>query len=216
MKYFLVILTFALAVLGVALGHAKPKHEKIITIVTIVLLVATASTQIWIEHQSSKKEWREKWSGKLRSSGRSREKYPVLRLGGARLVWSGEPNQPIIQVAEEPLTISLNDGRAEVSLVIRDNNGIILAGIRNNEWFVAQPPVTLDRNFNENSLEVINAKGEVIFQVQVFGEEVSLAGHFYTINGQGPSGIGPWLGKAPSGKLFKYPSAEHPGELADD
>lgn len=216
MKYFLIILTLLIAILGVKFGQIKPKYDKIILLVTVVLLVASAASQIYIEHQSSKKEWREKWSGKLRSPIRSRENNPVLRLGDSRIAWAGEPNKPILRVAEEPLTISLKDGKAEVSLVIRDNNGIILAGIRNNEWFVAQPPVTLDRNFNENSLEVINAKGEVIFQIQIVGEEVRLAGHFYTINGQGPSGIGPWLGKAPSGKLFKYPSAEHPGELADE
>ena len=216
MKYFLIILTLTIAILGVKFVQIKPKYDKIILLVTVVLLVASAASQIYIEHQSAKKEWREKWSGKLRSPIRSRENNPVLRLGDSRMAWAGEPNKPILQVAEEPLTISLKDGKAEVSLVIRDNNGIILAGIRNNEWFVAQPPVTLDRNFNENSLEVINAKGEVIFQVQIVGEEVRLAGHFYTINGQGPSGIGPWLGKAPSGKLFKYPSAEHPGELADE
>ena len=194
----------------------KPKYDKVITIVTIALLVASAATQIYIEHQAAKKDWREKWSGKLQSPIKSKEDKPVLKLGDARLVWTGEPNKPILQIAEEPLTISMKDRKAEVSLVIRDNNGIILAGIRDNEWFVAQPPVTLDRNFNENSLEVINAKGKVILQVQVVGEEVRLAGQFYTINGQGPSGIGPLLGKPPSGKLFKYPSVEHPGELEDD
>lgn len=216
MKQFLIITTLLIAILGLQLGHLKPRYDKVITLVTISLLVASAAAQISIEHQASKKEWREKWSGKLRSPIKSKENKPVLRLGGARMVWAGEPNKPILQIAEEPLTISIKDGKAEVSLVIRDNNGIMLAGIRDNEWFVAQPPATLDRNFNENSLEVVNAKGEAIFQVQVAGEEVRLAGHFYTINGQGPSGIGPWLGKAPSGKLFKYPSAEHPGELADE
>jgi hypothetical protein len=214
MKYFLVILTFILALLGLLKDHLPPKYKMTVVTLLIVFLVISAFFQIYKEYQSDKKEWQAKWSGQLRSQVKSQQQYPVLKLGGSGLMWAGEPNKPIIEVAGEPLTISLSDGRAQLSLVIRDKNGIVLAAIRNNEWFVAPPPVTLDRNFNENSLEVIDSKGEVIFQLQVYGEEVRLAGHFYSINGVGPLTLQPWLAETPSsGKLFKYPSAEHHGEL---
>ena len=98
-------------------------------------------------------------------------------------------------------------------MVVRDKYGIVLASVRNNEWFVAGPPVTLDRNFNRNSLEVLDPKGEVIFQVQVNGEELHLAGDFYDIDGVGPQGFRPWLAETSTGRLFKYPSSEHPGKL---
>lgn len=213
MKYFLVILTFALALLGLLKDHLPNKHKMPLVMVLLICLIASTLLQIFQEYQTARKEWQGKWSGRLRSPVKSDQKHPVLKLGGSGLVWAGEPYKPVLVLADEPLTVSLNDGKAELSLVIRDKNGIVLASIRNNEWFVAQPPVTLDRNFNESSLEAINSKGQVIFQVQVHGEEVRLAGDFYSINGVGPMSLRPWLSETPSGRLFKYPSSEHHGEL---
>jgi len=216
-KYFLIILMFALALLGLLKEHLPIKQKVPIVTLLVVFLVAATVLQIYQEYQTARKEWQKKWSGRLQSPIKSDQKHPVLTMGGSGLVWWGEPNKPILKVADEPLTVSLNNGKAELSLVIRDKNGIILASIRNNEWFVAQPPVTLDRNFNENSLEAIDSKGQVIFQVQIHGEEVRLAGDFYSINENinsvGPASLRPWLSEAPSGRLFKYPSSEHHGEL---
>lgn len=213
MKYSLVILTLILALLGLLKDHLPQKSKVPVIILLIGCLIISTGFQLYQEYRDNKKEWQSKWSGQLRSPVKSSKNHPVLKLGQSGLVWTGEPNKPIISVAGEPLTITLKDGRADLSLVVRDKNGIVLAAIRNNEWFVAPPPITLDRNFNENSLEVIDSKGEVIFQVQVYGEEVRFAGNFYNINGEGPVSFGPWLKETGNGKLFKYPSSEHHGEL---
>ena len=186
MKYFLVILTLLLALLGLMKEHLPQKSKVPVIILLVVFLIISTGFQLYQEYRDNKKEWQSKWSGQLTSPVKSSKKHPVLKLGQSGLAWTGEPNKSIISVAGEPLTINLNDGRAELSLVVRDKNGIVLAAIRNNEWFVAPPPVTLDRNFNENSLEVIDSKGEIIFQVQVYGEEVHFAGNFYNIDGVGP------------------------------
>jgi len=216
MKYFLVILTFVIALIGLMNDYLKPKKKKRMLFVLALLLLVTTVSQIYFEYQTTQKEWQAKWSGRLYSKVKTQKKFPVLKLGAAYINWAGAPNEPMLSLAGEPLTISLVDSRVEVSIVVRDKNGIVLAAIRNNEWFVAPPPVTLDRNFNENSLEIINSKGEVIFQVQVFAEQVSIAGTFYNIKGEGANNIGPSLSDKPSGRLFKYPSSEHPGERANN
>ena len=214
MKYFLIIISCVLAFPGLLKDYLPQKYKTIKVMLPLCLcLLMSAGIQIYLEHRHNKTEWQSKWSGHFQSPVKSHQTNPFLKLGGTRLRWDGEPNKPIIDIYGEPLTINLVDGRAELSLVIRDKNGIILAAIRNNEWFVAPPPVTLDRNFDDNSLEVIDSKGEVIFQVQVYGEEIRLAGNFYSISGMGPFFLGPLLTQSGNGKLFKYPSSEHHGEL---
>ncbi len=213
MNYLIIILIFLLAITGLLKEHILPDYKAIMAATIIVFLVILTGFQLFQEYRKSQKEWQEKWSGRLRSPVKSEKDKPVLKLGGSGLIWNGEPNKPIMNLAGEPLTIGIVEGRADLSIVIRDPNGIVLAAIRNNEWFVAPPPVTLDRNFNENSLEVLNPKGEVILQVQVYGEEVRIAGHFYNINGNGPVSFGPLISETTAGRLFKYPSAEHHGVL---
>ena len=56
-------------------------------------------------------------------------------------------------------TIEKIDGKLMVSTMIRDSSGNVLAELRRNEWKVAPPPKTWDRNYTDNALEVVNAEG---------------------------------------------------------
>ena len=213
MIYFLIIFTLLLALALLLKDYVPARFVNLFLILIVVFLVASTVTQIVIETQKSKAEWQARWSGQIISPYKSDADFPVICLGESKIIWQGNPNEPVFVLAGEPLFIRLVDGKAQLSVVIRDENGNVIAAIRDNEWFVAHS-TALDRNFNTNTLEVKDLKGDIVFQVQIEGEEVRIAGIFYSKEG-GPSALTPWLHELQGrdNSLFLYPSEKHPGEL---
>lgn len=214
MVYVPIIVALALALFGIFAAYAPGWLRPWLVAAIIICLFLGTGVQIYLVRSRTKKERQAKWTGKLRSPSKSNEEFPIVELGKSRLVWKGEPDKPIFDLAGEPLFLRLADGEALLSVVIRDEHGAVLATISDNEWFVA-PSKALDRNFNENSLEVVDFKGDIVFQVQLDGAHARLAGRFYSKEG-GPVFIEPWLHAVQGrrGSLFKYPSSEHYGELS--
>jgi hypothetical protein len=66
----------------------------------------------------------------------------------------------------------------KVTTDVRDSLGNVIANMNRNEWTVNRN-FMLDRNFDKNSLEVIDNTGKVIFQVRVKGNQVRLSGVFF-------------------------------------
>ena len=215
MSYILILIVLLVALFGLCKEYVPKRLRAWIVGGIVAFLLVGAGIQIYLEYSRAKKEWQRRWSGKLQSPVKSTAKFPVLTLGTSRLVWKGEPVKPVFNLVGEPIFLRLEDGEAKLSVVIRDKTGLVLAAITDNEWFVASSKA-MDRNFNQNSLEVRDSKGQVVFQVQLEGEEVRLAGRFYAIDGKGPVVFLPWLHDLEGRKdsLFRYPSAEHPGERA--
>jgi hypothetical protein len=69
-------------------------------------------------------------------------------------------------------TIEKIDGKLLVSTMIRDSSGSVLAELRRNEWKVAPPPKTWDRNYTDNALEVVNAEGYVVLQIKLLDFQI--------------------------------------------
>jgi hypothetical protein len=215
MGYALMVVTVLLGLFGLLKEYFPRRSRPWLIRVTLTGLLLSGVIQGYVKHEEAQKTWQTKWSGRLRSPSKSSAKLPAIVLGQTKVIYQGDPTKPAFVLADEPLFVRVQDGEAQLSVVIRDKDGIVLAAIRDNDWFVA-PSRALDRNFNQNSLEVINSKGDVVFQVRVQGEEVHIAGSFYPKEGgPAPAYIGPWLHQleGKGGSLFKYPSGEHAGEL---
>ena len=108
-----------------------------------------------------------------------------------------------------------------------------MAEIINNEWMVS--PGVWDKNFNNDSLEVKDATGDIVLQIRVMPDRVRLQGKWYQRNGQRTILMEHSSARAPSLKakikfgrvnpqddvdpglkikpMFKYPSRLHMGEL---
>jgi len=125
------------------------------------------------------------------------------------------------------------DGKIKVSTQITDENGKLIAELIRNEWKVAPPPRTWDRNYTGDALEVRDAFGDVVLQVKVLPDLIQLQGVWW-INLGPPNGavrlfirgnpkdgaqvvIVPKQNKSPPPSIepmFRYPSDQNLGELA--
>jgi tetratricopeptide (TPR) repeat protein len=90
------------------------------------------------------------------------------------------------------------------------------------------PPQTLDRNYTNDLLEVIDGKGNVVIQVRIQEDRIKLNGIFYDSDGNGVafapnykdlkwsvfSGLNPNKQKPDIEPIFKYPSELHLGEYS--
>ena len=101
----------------------------------------------------------------------------------------------------------------------------MLAEIDNNEWKVAPPPKSWDRNYSTNALEIKDSEGAILFQVTLEKDFAHFQGFFFDVEGDWaafteeagrasmtltPRGI---AGRIPQIKpLFRYPSDLHLGE----
>ena len=89
------------------------------------------------------------------------------------------------------LTLEEIGGRLMVSTQIRDPHGELVAELIRNEWRVAPPPKTWDRNYDNDRLEVKNAKGQIVLQVRAFPDRIQILGEWWGQNGMGARIIRP-------------------------
>lgn len=227
LNYLNIILVFILALIELTKEkylRGKIRHNWLVLI--IIILLASAVSNIFLEKQKEEMEKYSKSSGLI--SGQLKNKsiiYPVLKLGGASLMFTGQSGEPIFTIGKDPIKIWIEDGQLKLSTIIRGEDGKIVAALDANEWKV-NPNLIYDRNFDERAVEVIDEKGDVILQVQFDGEGAQFAGIFYLEDGWkvalGPANdkSGGIIEKRPPNekltisfeRLFKYPSDSHRGE----
>lgn len=63
---------------------------------------------------------------------------------------------------ESHFKVEIVEGQMTVSTQIRDRHGNLAAELVRNEWTVAPPPITYEKNYSANALEVRGAEGDVI------------------------------------------------------
>jgi hypothetical protein len=135
-------------------------------------------------------------------------------------------------MSEQQFKIESIDGKLKVSTSITDENGRLIAELIQNEWKVAPPPGTWDRNYTEDSLEVKDASGRVVLQVRALPDRIQLQGMWWVdigFNGvvrfiiRGNPKDGGQIVLVPRSNkdalpviepMFKYPSERHLGELS--
>jgi hypothetical protein len=122
-------------------------------------------------------------------------------------------------------------GKLLVSSDIRDRQGKLVAQLIRNQWKTAPNPQAWDRNYNENTLEVIDNTGRIVLQVRVLPNSVQMQGEWWRDATHGwrfvksdnpamPGGFMILFGPNKSSDdppfikpLFAYPSESHFGEL---
>jgi hypothetical protein len=148
---------------------------------------------------------------------------------GARLIFNGPQGAPFFKFAENyDLKIDLIDGQLKVSTQIRNKKGEMVAELVENEWKVAVPPKTWDRNYNKNTIEVKDETGSIVLQVRALPDRIQIQGEWWQdeiwgirlVKAQHGGGhltiFGPAFrpeNAAPILPLFRYPSELHLGEL---
>jgi hypothetical protein len=156
----------------------------------------------------------------------------LIQIGqsGTYIDFQGSQGTPFIQFASNyNLTIDSVDGKLEVSTQVRDRRGRLVAELVQNEWKVAPPPRTWDRNYTSTALEVRDEDGNVVLQVRLFPDRVQIQGEWWMDEYRGFRIVGyPGEGGRfeifgtkfrpsdadPIQQMFVYPSETHLGELA--
>jgi hypothetical protein len=134
----------------------------------------------------------------------------------------------VMQFGEDyGLDIEVEGDQLKVSTKVKDKQRKIIAELVRNEWKVAPPPQTWDRNYNQHALEVKDDAGNIVLQVKLLPDRVQIQGEWW--NGEhglrivnGPTGGGSLIATndgampssaAPIRPMFNYPSELHFGEL---
>jgi hypothetical protein len=174
---------------------------------------------------------------KILFSTKNRENaITIIEIGdsGTKFFWGGKEGSPMFNFYGSDIIVEAIGNSTKITTQIKDDNGDLVAEIIRNEWKVAPPPKTWDRNYSNDVLEVINPKGKVVLQVRVLPDRIQLQGEW---RGDANHGIrlvksddirqaggvfvvfGPMLPNGPPNspeikRIFAYPSEFHFGELS--
>jgi hypothetical protein len=164
---------------------------------------------------------------------------PRLQIGDSGVFIEGRADQgpeallfPILE--ESQFKVELINGEMKVSTQIKDSSGNMVAELIRNEWKVAPPPGSWDRNYTHDTLEVLDGRGDVVLQVRVHPDRIQIQGVWWK-NLRPPNGwtrVYIWRNPDKPGgaeltfipkdstatppsipRIFEYPSDRHLGEL---
>src|SRR5262249_6626344 len=155
----------------------------------------------------------------------------IVEIGdsGAKLAWVGSKENPLFRFSEDSgLIIELIRGRVCVSTKIADANGNVVVELVRNKWRVAPPPMSWDRNYSKDALEVRDPSGAIVLQIKALRDRIQLQGEWKRKNdsairfvklrgGGGAMVIGPNGVFQPTDPkiepMFVYPSEMNLGKL---
>jgi hypothetical protein len=214
MSYVLIALTLVIAIAGLFKDTFPQKYRTLITILLGLILIISSLTQCLHLYREQVKAKYLADTGKLKSGVKSTSRRPILELGTSKMAIEGDPSEPIIAIGDDSIFVHMADGEAKISMIIRDEHGIVREMVRDNVWFVPRSEGILDKNFTDDTLEVIGQTGDIILQLHVEGEIVHLFATTH-LKGGGPSvyfgpGFNESNGRADT--VFMYPSLEYPGK----
>jgi len=190
---------------------AKLLRQRWVVFTATFLLAGLFAYDVAEQKAAAQREaWRKtQEKGVLRSQDTAGEADGLLVLGNAKF------GGPGFAFGSDKVRVDMKDGRAVVTAIIRDRNKNVVASIVDNHWLIAPPPWEMDRNYTQDTLEILDRKGAPILQVKVVANEVhfasvsNAAGNAVTVN------MGPFLheieGRGET--LFRYPSWKYPGQL---
>ena len=79
-------------------------------------------------------------------------------------------------LTEAQFKVESIEGKMKVSTRIADESGNLVAEVSRNEWQVAPPPQTWDRNYSDDALEVRDSAGRIILQVRACSDHIEIQG----------------------------------------
>jgi hypothetical protein len=117
--------------------------------------------------------------------------------------------------------------KMKVSSQIYDREGRLIMELVRNEWKVAPPPLTWDRNYTDDALEVRDDRGLVVLQVRALMDRIQIQGRWWIDTARGTREVMVRDNPAEGGgalitddsnvpaivPMFEYPSERHFGEL---
>lgn len=167
----------------------------------------------------------------------SNDQPQILEIGDSGVTM--DPNSPqggpglAKFLGSSQLKVEILEGKVLVSCTIRDKTGNPVLILERNEWQTTRPPAIWDRNYTDDTLEVIDNTHNPILQLRVLGNRIQLQGRFYDSDGhvitimKSKTRSGYAVIKVDDSKnatednmlppenlepLFKYPSDRHLGE----
>jgi hypothetical protein len=164
----------------------------------------------------------------------ARESLPDVKAGSymveigrkSRLILPENLHEPIAILADKLRCDIGNDRNILFSTTVRGRDGNLIVEIHQNKWRVSnQPNVSWDKNYNDDTIEVLDGRGRVVLQVRLFRNGVQIQGEWHHENGEGVrvsqnkdgegtvDPVDPMHDEHPIERKFKYPSKGHWGEL---
>jgi hypothetical protein len=165
---------------------------------------------------------------------------PKIQIGRSGVFFAGSSDVGKLlfpALTESQFKVESIGGKIKISTKISDDSGNLIVEINRNEWQVAPPPRTWDRNYSDSALEVRDDQGDIVLQVRALPDCIQLQGMWWIDMGS-PNGIRRltlWEGPNPNQQkggaevvispktggvrppqiapMFVYPSSLHLGEL---
>lgn len=147
---------------------------------------------------------------------------------GAFLVPNDKKSSPL-GVMGDSVVLEPHDGTVALSTVVRDEASDLIVEIDGNVWHVShEQHISWDKNYNKDSLEVLDGQGRVVLWVKALKNEIQIEGdwhredHWEVKITEGPDGpvmlsepmYYPDIQKVALARKFLYPGKDHWGELA--
>jgi hypothetical protein len=183
-----------------------------------------------------KKEQATALEGEIHARNPQVLKHPIIQWGNAGPLIEWKPENAALKLFREAgISFEMGPDGIEVSTTVRDRSGHRVAEINKNHWTVEPPPSSVDKNYTDDTLEVLDGGGHVVLQVRLLSDRVQLRGEWHDEYGSGEQItecadpynkkettscielFGPNLpeqtNKISIGPIFEYPSKDHWGEF---
>jgi len=188
LKIVLISLTLVIALIGV-LASKDLSRKIIVTVVLLYIVLAIISLIHEWRTEDIEREYRaqDATSGKLEDVTTSRilqgKRAVNVEIGSSRSIFAHtmNPDQNSFRLFQGikswqwfPIWFTIDRDRIRVSADIRDCKGDVIAKMVENEWKINEGN-TLDRNYTDDALEIINNKDEVVLQVVLLSDRVQIS-----------------------------------------
>lgn len=141
---------------------------------------------------------------------------PLLQIGdgGTKLQFTGDQNTPMSKGGPDKLWMRRVKGDVKISLEVRNKNGETIVQIAQNHWIVsANAAVCWDKNYTDNSLEVLDGSRRVVLQIRLFADGIQLQMDGTGVNYFEDGKDDPEEGIKP---IFLYPSSQNWGKFTNN
>jgi hypothetical protein len=205
---------------NLSIKNMRVKPWAIFGISIVVLVISIIS-----ERNKQKEERYDRNDGVISSPTETTIHPRILSIGGAKFKFTNDKYYIGNLFDSIDLNIWIANNKLYLSTTVTDETGNIIGKVTANEW-QRNPNNSFDKNFDDNAIEILDNKGNVVLQAELKGDEVQFAGFFVKKNNWTvelyPAGkdSGAYMGLWPLNKLqphhidsmFNYPSSQHRGE----
>ncbi len=105
---------------------------------------------------------------------------PAIKLGDA--IFTSSELKTFFNISGDPINLWIRDGELKLYTIVRNKNGDQMVAVIGNN-FVVNPNTVSDFNYDEEALEVLDNKGDVVLQIQMEDDGVLFSGKFWTDDG---------------------------------